>query len=367
MVETQKKFYLYDRWYECQGEKNGKLIYFSIPKNASKRIKIELNSKTNEMTLFYFKDKKVIRKIMVTDITQRDIKLHYSDEVCDLLEIGDNKYDNLAVEVFASIKDDSTSHDYQIMFTKKDEESKFAWVDPIFPINEKIDMNEVECSSDKVNDFIEFACHFPIDIRKLRNFISQQKSEKKKVELSEIKEIVIPQEITVYDRVYHLVKVSENKIFLTNTQEGIRNLEIKYDPISLVLEGISIKMKDKNKTERVIKIKPNNLDGVTVKYYTKIKETVLINNRKIDGVKVRSNMIFDNNNKVQVSISISNEEEEFYLLEHPLIRNNYSDGDGNLYTVRNSGYNIYYGIASFAPGIINGVKEKVFQKTKIEE
>lgn len=365
MVENRNKFYLHDRWFELENDKNGILIYVSIPKTASNMVKLELNTQTNELTLFYLKNKKVISKIIITDITQKDIELHYSDEVCELLEIGDNKYDNLAIEMFTNIKNDSISRDYQIMFTKKDISSNYDWVDPVLPINEKINMNDIDFSSNKVSNFIDFACGFPIGIKKLREIISQQPKEKSETELTGIKEIVIPQEIIVYDRTYHLVKVSENKIFLTNTQDGIRNLEIKYDPTSFVLKDVSIKMKSKNKTDQIIRIKPNNLDGITVKYYTKIKEEVFVNDRKIEEAKIRSDMIFDSNNeKVQTSILISNDDDQLKLLEHPFIRNNYSDGNGNLYTVRNSGYNMFYGIASFAPGIIYGIEEKVFKKIK---
>jgi len=302
---------------------------------------------------------------MITDITKKQVDLHYCDEVCELLEIGEQKYDNLAIEMFASIINDSVTREYQLMFTKKNVSSDYEWKNPILPIDEKISMNDIDCSSKKVTDFIDFACYFPVALKKLIPLITQNIENKNNKKVPVIKEIMIPEEITVYDRTYHLINASENKIFMTNTEDGIRNLEIKYDPTAFVLKGVSIKIKEKNKTERVIKIKPNDLDGVTVKYYAKVKETVLVNDRKIDEAKINSDMIFDSNNeKVQASISNSNDEEHFYLLEHPLIRNNYSDGNGDLYTIRNSGYNTYYGIATMAPWIVNGVKEKVFKKVE---
>jgi len=363
MVENLKKFYLYDRWFELEKKTDDELIYWSIPKNSPSRVKINIDLKSNEMTLSYFEDRKLLKQIMITDITQKKVDLHYRDEVCDLLEIGEQKYDNLAIEMFASIINDGVTREYNLMFSKKDVPSNYEWIEPILPIDEKINMNDIDCSSNKVNDFIDFACSFPVAIKKLRPLITQKIEHQEDEKISEVKELIIPDEITVYDRTYHLINFSSNKIFMTNTEDGIRNLEIKYDPIDLALKGVSIKIKDKNKTERVIKIKINDLDCVTVKYYTKIKETVLVNHRKIEGAKINSDMIFDNNNhKVQASVSISNDEEQLYLLEHPLITNNYSDGNGNLYTVSNSGYNTYYGIASFAPWIINGVKEKIYKK-----
>jgi len=56
-VENLKKFYLYDRWFELEKMTDEELIYWSIPKDSSNRIRINIDLKSNEIILSYFKDK----------------------------------------------------------------------------------------------------------------------------------------------------------------------------------------------------------------------------------------------------------------------------------------------------------------------
>lgn len=360
-IENQKRLYFYDRWFELVTQKEDSLIYYSIPRNASNGIKLEINQNTNEIIICYIKNKQVIRQISITNIFEKNIELHYSDVICELMMIGDHVYDNLAIEVFTNISNDSPSRKYELMFSKREILSNYEWKDPILPINQRMDIDEIDVSSDKVNDFIEFVASFPIEIRRIKNM--QNYEENSETTQLAVSNIAIPQEIIVYDRVYKLVKVKEDKIILTNQDEDIRNLEIKYDPFTLQLQSVSIKMKKNNKTERVLKIEPNDLNGITVQYRTKVTETVVISEKKVENAKVNFNMVFDKNkNKVENNVLISTATEEIKLLEHPVIGNNYTDGNGNLYTLRNQGYNTLYGVASFAPGIFNSIKEKVFVK-----
>ena len=365
MVENQKKFYLYDRWFAYQNQIGERLVYTSIPNVFSAHMRIEINKKTNAITIFYLCGKKVIEKIEISDIEKPVIELYYIQEQCNTMEIDGNEYDNLSIELFTSIINNSVSREYQIKFIKKNKKSKSLWVAPSIPLNEKINISDLGFESEKVMKFINFSTALPIYIEKLRKIMSTVNNQEKSYIPKTVTEIVLPQELDVYDRTYHLVSATENKLVLINTEDGIRNLEIKYNPFELKVSSISLRIKEQNAGKGIIRIVPNKINGITARYCNKKKGQTRIGSKNLKTAKIHSDMIFNSDNKkVETNILICSKGKQIELLEHPYIKNNYTDGAGNLEIVSNSGYNIFYGIAAYAPGIFHYIEDKIF-KTKV--
>ena len=67
MVENKKRFYLYDRWFECQEETEEKMIYISIPRITTSNMKLELEKKENKMTIFSYKGRKLVNRIEISN------------------------------------------------------------------------------------------------------------------------------------------------------------------------------------------------------------------------------------------------------------------------------------------------------------
>lgn len=362
MVKNQNKFYLYDRWFQYQKQNEEKYIYISTPKNETSYAIIEINKNTNEMFVYYYENNKLIERFETSDINQSSIDIHYIQEVCYIMEIEKHRYNNISIELFTNINNDDVPHDYQIKFLKQNKKSKENYAKIPFPFDEKINMEELQFSSKSVDKFIDFASTLHIYVKKIRNVISLQDNQKIKKDLPTLKELVIPQSLEVYDRVYYLNKITERKIILSNTEDGIRNLEINFNPEKFSLSCINLKIKGNFDKEAVIKITKNKQDEIVAKYESGIEEKIKAGETIYENVKMNSVMNFDSNNKkTENKIIISSEENKVELLEHPSIKNRYTDGCGNMISVNNSGYYIFYGIASYAPIIFNSIEKKLFK------
>lgn len=360
MVENKKRFYLYDRWFECQEETEEKMIYISIPRITTSNMKLELEKKENKMTIFSYKGRKLVNRIEISNIESSNIELHYIEEKCKNRELEESDYNDLLIELYAEIENGIIKNS-QIKFIPKYKKHNLG--DSSILLNEKTNLSDLNIKSKKVEDFLDFVRSFIIHRKKLVDILTKDPKIEREKSQPLIREILIPQELEVYDRAYHLVKTQENQIILMSQEEEARSLEIKFDPIALSLISICFKINNYDSQKGILQIIPNDLNGVTARYCTRRETKVRVGDKKIETPKIKSVVIFDENEqKISNTVSIITNEKELKLIEHPYLKGNYTDGAGNLLTIGNSSYNTLLGIASFAPQIFKSVDKKIFVK-----
>lgn len=365
MVELKKNIYLCNRWFEYQEQTGEEITYTSIPKNTSSRIKMVMNKETNEVTFFFFEDKKMIEKIEISNIREDIIEFHYKQEVPEILKIGELKYDNLGIELYTKMNKGSMSRKYEIQFTKTNKKSKFNWVKPTFSLNERINLEDMDYDSDTFNRVRDFISIFPIYLKDFRNLLSVEMPKEQNI-VEVIRELTIPQELYVYDRVYCLDNINSNKVILKSTEDDIRNLEIRFDPTTLKLTRIDLKISGSMNANGIIQIFPDG-DKVTVRYCNKKHEDVLVNRVKIKHARIHSEIIFSEDGKELLhSVQIQNKDADLELLAHPYLINCYIDGNGNMYDIVNSSYSLFDMISPYAPNIFHAIEKKFF-KVKVLE
>lgn len=359
MVEKKKRFYLYDRWFEFQTETEEKMVYISIPR-AYLNMKIEIDKVENKITVFSYEGKKLLNRIEICNLESPNVQLHYAEEKCQEIEFGGTKYNNLLMELFIEIENDTIKNS-QIMFVpkrKKDNLDEF-----LIPLNEKIEMSDLDVTSKRVERFTDFARNLLINKQVVLEGIKSTSKVETRENRPLVRKLTIPHKLEVYDRIYKLVKTEKNQIILMNQEEEVRNLEIKFDPITLSLISICLRINNYDSQKSVLQIIPNDLNGVTVRCFTRKKSEMRIGDKKIETPKIKATITFDaNQQKVSNDITIATCEKEVKLLEHPYLRGNYTDGAGNLVTLGNSSYSILLGIASFAPQIFRSIDKKIFVK-----
>lgn len=360
MVENKKRIYFYDRWFDCKEETEEKMIYISIPRVTSSNMKIEIDKVENKITVFSYEGKKILSRIEISNVESSNVELHYIEEKCQNLEFDGTNYDNLLMELFIEIEN-NVIKSTQIKFTPK--VKKHNLNDSLIPLNEKINMSDLNIKSKRVENFLDFAKNLIINRQRLLDIIKSKPEIKIEENQPIVRRIIIPQKLEVYDRVYQLVKTEQNQITLMNREEEIRNLEIKFDPVTLSLTSISFKINNYDSQRSVLQIIPNDLNGVTARYCTRKKAKMRIGDKKIEASKIKAAIVFnENQQKVSNEVTIETCEREVKLLEHPYLKSNYTDGAGNLLTIGNSSYSTLLGIASFAPQIFRSIDKKIFEK-----
>lgn len=368
MVENKKRCYVYNHWFEFQAKVGDRYIFHSIPKNEASMIKIEVNQKTNQVMFFYLEKGKMVGKIEISDIYKSEIQIHYVQKEVKEIEIDGHRYDNLLLELFATMRENNHFENCQLMFVRRKKNSNYPWVEPSLPINTKIDIENIDFSSEHVTDFIEFVKFLPIHIKEFKSILTSTNYQQVPQNRLEIREFIIPNGVMFYDCYYRLVNGSENHLSFMNTEDEIRNLEVKVDPVAQLLLGIRLTIEDTSKNKKMIQITPNKQNGVTVKYCNKEKESIQVNHQTMKEAQIRASVIYDNNrNKLEHEVAISSGSNCLNLIGHPFLTNNYCDSNGNLYTIGNSGYHLFCGIAGYAPSIFEGMREKVFVKKLKEE
>lgn len=364
MVESKEKFYLYDRWYKRQSETEEKIIYVSIPENISSGIRMEINKKENKITVFSLEEKKVLNRIEISDIKSSNIELHYIDEICHDIELENNTYKNLFIEFFAIVEND-IARDYQVRFLSKNKKNNLDGISNL--LNKKIDMGDMNIESQKADYFIEFVKNFIFFKKKLIDIIelssvAKLNGQKDSNQVTK-KKLLVPQSLEIYDRVYQLIQTNGNKIILENTEDDIRTLRIKYDPTAQLITSVCLRIDDYEKQEGVLQIIPNDLNGITARYYIVKKTNIRVGAEELKAKKIRGLVIFDSSNqKISNSIRIITESKKIELVEHPYLANNYTNGMGNLLTIGNRTYKKFFGIASYAAPIFRNIDKKVFVK-----
>ncbi len=364
MAELKKRFFFCNRWFEYQRKKDNKEIYEPIPKNGPVQMRIEFNNKTYEMGIFFFEDNKK-EIIKLSDITQPEIKCHYLEEKSQIIEVENQYFDDIQIELFATINN-FNADDYEIEFKKDNKKRNCAnnQIEFPLPLEEKIKLHDLEFDTQRVLNFKSFVNIFSQDKKKLLESLFPSNLEENTEDFPDLKQLVIPNSLEVYDRVYTLIKIQENNIILRNNEEGIRNLEIKVDPDLCKLLKIHLKIIEPKKMKSAIEIlkNDNNGNGIIVRYHNKNKDKMKIGYRYIEVNDVSAKIIFDkNNHQIEKSVIIKYGNEKMELIQHPTLNNNYVDEKGNLYTIGNIGYSIFVGLASYAPNILYSVEKKLFK------
>ena len=105
MIENRNQFYLYDRWFYYLKETDDKICYTSKPNNPQSGIMIEKYKNIKNIEILYLKNKKMISRLSISDITKKNIDIVYKDQEAQTISVHDNIHTNLLVELKTSIID----------------------------------------------------------------------------------------------------------------------------------------------------------------------------------------------------------------------------------------------------------------------
>lgn len=359
----KKRFYLYDRWFYLLQETEDKLKYTSVIKETSNGIKIEIDKNTKMVDILYFQSNKLLAKLSVTDITDKNIHFHYEDKEPQEIMINDNIYVNLLVELFAdaNIKNNKSNSKEVIKITRKKKLNKMCYREPDFPLDKEIDINNIKIKSDILAYYLGVIESLNRYIPKLEVCLENTNEEKIVSINHPIKNLVIPDSIYLYDRNYKFVNREENIIHYINKEDGITNLEIKLDPNDYYLSSVSFIMSEEKKNSKnVLEILPNDIGGITVKFNNEKKKKLRISYQDYENATFNYTMIYDKDDKkVSNLVEILSDNEKLSLTYHPIFTNVYVDCEGNEYRISNQDFARLSGIASFGPGIFKGIEKKL--------
>lgn len=368
MVENKKKIYFCDRWYYLVNETEDKLTYTTNQKNKMEGNLLEINKNSKQIQIIYLQKNKAVAKLEISN-NDNNINLHYMEYECNEIEVNNEIYTNLLIELFATRKKHNYKGDFKIKFSKKKKLNKMCYRTPDFPIDNEIDLNSVKIDIKRIEEFKDLTTWLPNNIDKVLNNVFSSEQDIEKEEIKEIVRLEIPQELEIYDRVYNFIKQNDNKLIYENTEDDIINLEIKVDTINFVLQNVELITKAKNQTKNIknsIQIFPNLENGITAKYVTSKKTNINLSGKIIEDAKIDSEVIFDKNyEKVSSNISIKAGKTQYDLIEHPYIKKNYVDNEGNIYHIGCSEFARFQGISSFASRIYKRIEKNIFKEKEL--
>lgn len=367
MVENKKRIFLYDKWYYLINETEDKLSYSTKPKNKLDGDLLEFNKKTHEVQIIYFSNGKTLGKLEISSIDNPDMTFHYTQYECHDLIIDKELYTNLLMELFMKSEKGNIDRNPQVIFTKKKKLNKMCYREPKIPLDKKIDLESANLESKMIDNLVEFIPMFP---RYREKFIFEEEKETVvNKELNHVISLVIPQDLEVYDRIYHLIESNESKYIYENREDGVNHLEVKIDPISLVLSNINLQIKDNknNKTDKsVIQIIPNKENGITARYTNRKNLKINLNGTKLEKVKIHAEVIYDSNSrKIGNNIEIEAGKEAYQLNGHPIYKTEYIDSEGNVYRINNGDFARFQGLSNFACGIFKYVEKSFFREKQL--
>lgn len=369
MVENKKRFYLCDRWYYLINETDNKLVYTTNLKNKMDGNLLEISKENHQIQIIYLSKNKAIAKLEINNVDSQNIDFHYIEYECNQIDVNDEIYTNLLIELFASRKKFDSKGNVEILFTKKKKLNKMCYRTPDFPIDKKTDVKSIKIDLKKITEFQELTTYIPNNINKILGKIFSDEQINENEDIKEISRLVIPQELEIYDRVYSFVEKTDNKLLYTNDEDDIINLEIKVDTINFILQDITLVTKAKNQNKaakNLIKIFPNLENGITAKYYTNKKSNINMGGKIIEDAKIDSEVIFDGNEqKISHTLSIKAGKQQFELTRHPHLMNNYVDNEGNIYHIGCSDFARFQGISGFACKIYKRIENSIFKEKEL--
>jgi len=366
MDESIKKFYLYDRWFYFQKETEDKIVYKSNSKRKLNGILVEFSKEIDNVDVLYFDNDKLISKLTITNIQKNKTEFHYQDKEPQLIHINDNTYVNLLIELFTN-SDDKFLNKKTIKITKKNNLKKLCYREPDFKLDTEISLNSLKIESKILNYFIELIDYIKRNKDVLRINIKEKESEKEEEIIEECPKnynLVIPSDLYIYDRNYTLIGEMNNNVYYENNQDGYTLLEVRPDPNSVISRlTLHFKKEASSKNEKyVLQMLHNSLNGVTVRYQTAKKAEIRIKSDTIndyDNAQYLNTIVYDGNNaKMSDRLQVKVGKIELDLTSHPYFSNTYVDENGNEYHMGSSDFAKLEGIACYAPGIYNGIKEK---------
>lgn len=368
MLEKQRKFYLYDRWFYFKKEKEDKITYQSSAKKKTNYIEIVIDKNTNDTDILYIADNKLIAKLEITEFNSNNIRFHYQEQEPQYVEINDELYANLLIELFTS-SNEKLFNKKTVKITKKRKKNDIVYREPEdFKLDKEISYNKLKIKSKVLDYFINIIDYIKNtnDLIDVTDFISSEDIVKETFDIKKVKNLEIPNELYVYDRNYTFVGRDEQTIYYENEQTSINKLEIKIDPnnyISAVNLRIKNKTGDKN-TKYVFQIIRNELNGITVRFGNKNGHLRITSAdpKDYDNATFRSTTIYGmDNKKISHRLDIKAGKDEYELTAHPYFSNSYVDCDGIEYRVASQDYARLDGMAHYAPGIFNNIEKTLIK------
>ena len=369
MVEKTNRFYLYDRWFNFIKETDDKIVYSSNKKKKGNSINVEIDKETSDMSILYLSDKKMLAKLDITDIDTDSINFHYQEQEPQLITINDNVYVNLILELTTSIDRTKFISEKIVRVNKKKKLNKMCYLEPDFPINEDINLKDVDIDSDMFSYFLNLIDYIKGYVRSLETLMEKDKKTSTIAKLKqEEKNLVIAEELFIYDRNYNLVARDDRTLYYENHQDGITNLEIKMDPnkyltsINFVIENETPFRTGKN----LLQIIRNDLGGVTVRFTNRKKSSLRISGdtfKDYDDAKFKYETVYDQeSNVVYNNVEVVADNDEYSLTYHPSLSNIFIDENGNAYRINGQDFCLLDSISSFAPGIFENVEKTLTKK-----
>lgn len=373
MIENRNQFYLYDRWYYLTNETEDKLSYSSNPEDRRNGNILEVDKTKNKISIIYLSNNKTLGKLEMTQLESLKIKLNYSQYECKELAINDDIYNNLLFELVTITNPKHTEEKIEIVFKKKKKLNKICYREPKFPMNRKINLNELETDIYETYLFKQMVDHSNIIMPKIIKLINEPIEEEKqpdiKIEdsnLDRVKNLKVPEDIHVYDRKYHLVKTENDIIYYESTGCEISNLEIKVDTNNMNILGIELKMKDieEEKHKYTIQIYKDKENNIAARYCNRKKTNVYLNHEKLEQARIHSEIAFDaNNHNVVNKIKIDSQNKHYNLVAHP--SSGYIDKEGNQYKVYCNDYVEFQSMGPFIGGIYKHVENSIFKEKEL--
>lgn len=377
MMESKNKLFLCNRWFYLIKENEDTLFYSTSKddKNNKKSVRLEFNKKDKTIKIIYLKKQRTLGIIEISDITSYPIYFYYKQLECDDIIINNEMYNNLLIELFTSkLKDNDISKQIiEVCFSKKKKMNSICYKEPEIPYNEKINIDSINTDASMIKEFRDVVDTFYRMSSSLGKYVlntnNQEESTCKQVEempFEQMKRIVIPQEIVVYDRKYHLVGTKNNSVNYENKDCGIYNLIIGLDFNNKELADIKIKIKKGKQQDGIIKIYQNEQKEIVATLSQRNIKEMGLNQNVLHNANIKSTVVHNNEGKITCNeATITSEEGNYFLERHPNYTVFFTNEEGILYSIKNSDYDEYSSIISYSQGIFHSIEKKLIKKDTI--
>lgn len=369
MGELKEKIYFADRWYYLSKSDGDIATYSSKINDKNNNTILEVDTNTKSLNLIFIKNKKTMGKLSISDITKQPISYNYEQFIPETIEVDNNLYTNLLTD-FSVVVDNCRVVESSIIFHRMKKMNKMCYCEPTFPLDAKLDPRVFDLNCSAYESFKNAYSLSPQYFNVIIDTFFRKHDEIENVDTeviddSCISELVVPSEMFLYDRNYHLV----NSDVTTHTyiDDGkTSSVEIITDLNELKVKRIEFRKEDGNRN--IIQIYPDssNDDKVTIRYVNKKKFTLALNGVYLEHAKVHSQAYFGKDKKLEsFAVEINAGIGKNYLLQqHPYFTNTFCDTDGNSYNVRCAGFAEFLMMLYYAPGIYNSMQDKMFPKVK---
>ena len=361
MAEDKNRIYLCDRWFYLIKETDTILKYASNPIKPTQGIILEKRKDDNSLQIFYYVKNKLFNKISVSDITEKEIFFHYKDLVPHLTNINGEEYVNLLADIFSHLKYGNRAESDKIYIKKKKNLRKLCYREPDFPLEVTIDLKDLSVANEGIQYYLNLVSNFKLYIPNVNE--REKQDDMAKNITGEIRELNIPGELALFDRIYTFKEEELGRLYFYNDEDSITNLVINYDTIYRYIEGININFRETIGTKKfdcTYEAYRNEYNGMTVVFYNNIKENININQQKIEDSRYKFFAKYDESgNQVSnyLEIIAGRKRTVYYL--HPVLSTIYIDDDGNTYQIGNQNFGRLKGMANFSNGIFKVLEKKL--------